>query len=309
MKKLVRLSLMLFAGILLITTACEKLPLNDQAAQSQAKGTGTVVMKITDAPFPVSMVAKAMVTIDNIQIRPVDTVYTSEGDTIAPGQFITLSTDTQTFNLLDLQNGLTADMVQMEIGAGTYDMIRMHVVSSKIVLTDGTEFAMKIPSGMQSGLKIKLYPSLVVEDGTVNEILVDFNLHKSFIVQGNIKSKHGIKGFLFKPVIRAQCQQQAGSVWGTVSENYTTVIPEAHVKILAADTVFSSALTDTVGKYALVGIPAGDYKMICEKDGYVSSDTVDVTVVAQEKTVQDFTIAKVDTTVSDTTGDSGTTGN
>jgi hypothetical protein len=211
---------------------------------------------------------------------------------VLPGQFITLSTATQQFNLLDLQNGLTADMVQMEIGAGSYDMIRMHVVSSKIILADGTQFAMKIPSGMQSGLKIRLDPPLVVEDGTVNEILVDFNLSKSFIVQGNMKAKHGITGFLFKPVIRAQCQVHGGSIWGTASGSDNTLLSEAEVKVLQADTVFSSALTGINGKYGLVGIPAGNYKMVCEKDGYASSDTVEVVVKAQEKTIRNFTLVK-----------------
>lgn len=289
MRRLVKQSLMLFAGILMLTTACQKLPM-DGTTQNQGKG--TVVLKLTDAPFPVSMVSQAMVTIDKIEIRATDTVYTAEGDTIAPGQFIVLSTDTQEFNLLDLQNGLTADLVQMEIGTGTYDMIRMHVASSKIVLADGTEFAMKIPSGMQSGLKIILNPSLVVEDGTVSEILVDFNLDKSFTVMGNPKAKNGIKGFIFKPVIRAQCQLHAGSIWGTVSENDTTVVPEALVKILQADTVFSSALTGTTGKYGLVGVPAGTYKMVCEKEGYVSDTVEAVVVIPQEKTIQDFTLVK-----------------
>lgn len=292
MKRTIKQSLMLVAGLLFLTTACQKMPLDNQSNQSKLQQKGTVVLKLTDAPFPVSLVSKALVTIDKIEIRAADTVYTAGGDTILPGGFITLATDTQQFNLLDLQNGLTADMVKMEIGVGTYDFIRMHVVSSKIILADGTEFAMKIPSGMQSGLKIKLDPPLVVEDGTVNEILVDFNLSKSFIVQGNMMSKHGIKGFLFKPVIRAQCQVHGGSIWGTVTETGATVVPEAEVKVLAADTVFSSALTTADGKYGLVGIPVGNYRMVCEKEGYVSSDTVDVVVNAQEKTIQNFTLTK-----------------
>lgn len=291
MKKLVKKNLMLLAGVLIMTNACNQVSKSDLAAGGKV-GKGTVVVKLTDAPFPVSLVEKAMVTIDKIEIRATDSVVTTAGDTIKAGQFLVLSTDAQEFNLLDLRNGITADLVQMEIPAGSYDMIRMHVISSSVILTDGTQFDMKIPSGMQSGLKIKLDPDLVVENGVVNDVLVDFDVSKSFIVMGNMKSKMGIKGFMFKPVLRAMCEVHSGSIWGQVSGSDTIAIPEAHVQILRADTVFSSALAGKDGKYALIGIPAGTYQMVCEKDGYVS-ETVDAVVVTpREKTIQDFKLTK-----------------
>lgn len=290
MKNLVKKSMMLLAGVLILTSACNQLPISEETGIGTGKG--TVVLKLTDAPFPVSLVDKAMVTIDRIEIRSTDTLTTTGEEAEKEAQYTVLSEKVQEFNLLGLRNGITADLLEIEIGAGSYDLIRMHVIAAKVILKDGTEFPMKIPGGSKSGLKIKLVPELVVESGVVNEVLLDFNVSKSFMVQGNMKSKHGIKGFMFKPVIRAMVEKHSGMILGNVFENDTTLIEEAHVQILQADTVFSSALTDKKGNYVLIGIPAGNYRMICEKDGYTSVTVDQVIVKAKEKTVQDFKLTK-----------------
>jgi hypothetical protein len=137
-------------------------------------------------------------------------------------------------------------------------------------------------------LKIKISPALEIESGVESEVLLDFDVSKSFVVQGNPKKPAGIKGFIFKPVLRAMCQKYSGTIEGMVSENETTPVAEANVQLIAADTVYSSALSDEAGKYKLVGLPAGTYKLLCEKEGYTAVETDPVNVEAKEKTVQDI---------------------
>jgi len=289
MKGLIWKSMIFGLGVLMLTSGCTQLQKSDQIAV----GKGNIVVKLTDAPFPVSLVDKAMVTIDKIEIHSVDSLKTDKNDTAKTTAFIVLSDKVQEFNLLDLRNSITADMLDISIGVGRYDIIRMHVVASKVILKDGTEFQMKIPGGTKSGLKIQLIPQLVVKSGIVNEVLIDFDDSKSFIAQGNIKSKKGIKGFMFKPVIRAMVEKQSGRIEGKVFENDTTLIEEAHVQILRADTVFSSALTDNEGRYALIGLPAGTFQVKCEKDSYNPVQVDQVVVKAQEKTLLDFKMTKL----------------
>lgn len=282
MKNLVRVSMMLLAGILIFVTACNE---NDDSAKA---GKGTVVIKLTDAPFPVSLVDQALVTIDKIEIRSTVEVENAEGETENETLYTVLFEGEKVVDLLDLQNGITTDLLSMDIEAGSYDLIRMHVTSSEVILKDGTSFDLKIPSGSASGLKIKIAPELVVESGVESEVLLDFDVSKSFKVQGNMNTPAGIKGFMFKPVIRAMCQKYSGIVEGKVFENETTPVAEAHVQIIVADTVYSSALTDATGSYALIGLPAGNYKMVCEKEAYTPVLVDLVTVKARETTVQDF---------------------
>lgn len=290
MKKLIFKGLLLIAGILILAVSCTK----DNGTISE--GNGKLIMKITDAPFPVSVVDKVMVTVDKIEIRSVQTTTTTTTTTgdndPVEGVYTVISDKVQEFDLLKLRNGITSDLLEIEIGSGTYDMIRMHITASKVYLKDGTSFDMKVPSGESSGLKIRLSPELVVEEGVINEVLIDFDLSKSFLMQGNHKIAHGIKGFIFKPVLRAMWVKQSGIIAGKVSENETTPVAEAHVQIMRADTVFSSALTDANGAYALIGVPAGTYKMVCEKEGYTSVTVDQVVVKVRETTKQNFTLTK-----------------
>jgi hypothetical protein len=287
MKNLIRKGLMFLAGILVLATSCDKID------DSENGGKGTLVLTLTDAPFPVSLVDQALVTIDKIEIRSA-TAVTATGEEGDNSSLYTVlyEGEGKVFNLLDLQNGITAELLSMELEAGSYDLIRMHVAKAEVLLKSGTSFDLKIPSGSSSGLKIKISPELVIESGVESEVVLDFDVSKSFVVQGNMHSPAGIKGFLFKPVLRAMCQKYSGKITGNVFEGENTPIAEANVQIFRADTVFSSALTDNDGAYALIGLPAGTYKMVCEKEGYTALQVDAVVVKAREETVQDFTLIK-----------------
>ncbi|MBA4411051.1 MAG: DUF4382 domain-containing protein [Bacteroidota bacterium] len=287
MKSLIKSGLMYVAAITLLATSC------DQINDSENGGKGTVVLSLTDAPFPVSLVDQAVVTIDKIEIRSKAAESATEEESDKPALYTVLYEGVEKeFDLLDLQNGITAELLSMDILPGSYDLIRMHITKAKVILKDGNIFNLKIPGGTSSGLKIKIKPELVIESGVVSEVVLDFDVSKSFVVQGNIKSKNGIKGFIFKPVLRAVCQKYSGIVAGKVFENATTPIPEAHVQVISADTILSSALTDATGNYQLIGLPAGTYKMVCEKEGYVKKTIDQVIVKAREKTVLDIQMTK-----------------
>lgn len=286
MKNLVKASMMLLAVFLLVTNACNKID------DSEKSGKGRLVIKLTDAPFPVNLVDQTLVTIDKIEIRSKVSVETAEGETENETLYTVLFEGEKVINLLDLQNGVTEELLSLDIDAGSYDLIRLHVTSSEIILKDGTSFDLTIPSGNSSGIKIKISPELDIESGVESEVLLDFDVSKSFVVQGNLNTPAGIKGFLFKPVIRAMHQNISGVIEGTVFENETTPVAEAHVQIIVADTVFSSAITDATGSYALIGLPAGNYKMVCEKESYTSVLVDLVTVKVKETTVQDFLLIK-----------------
>lgn len=293
MRNLLKNGLMLLAGILMLATSC------NQISDSESGGKGKIVLSLTDAPFPVSLVDKALVTIDKIEIRSTATASSTTEVTNNSDLFTVLyDGDPMEFDLLDLQNGITAELLSMDIAAGSYDLIRMHVTESNVVLKDGTKFNLKVPSGSSSGLKIKITPNLVIESGVESEVILDFDVSKSFVVQGNMKAKNGIKGFIFKPVLRAVYQKYSGSVGGKVFENATTPIAEAHVQIIAADTVLSSALTDATGAYSMIGLPSGTYSVLCEKDGYTPVTVNPVVVKAREKTTLDIQMSTVTTTVT-----------
>ena len=132
--------------------------------------------------------------------------------------FITISEETIQVNLLDLVNGLTMTLVDTEIPAGKYDLIRLHVSEAEVILEDGQVFDLKIPSGNRSGLKVFIKPSLNVVGGLTSDLLLDFDVCRSFVFRGNIRNGD-IRGVIFKPVIKAVNLSNAGTLTGLV---YTT---------------------------------------------------------------------------------------
>ena len=242
---------------------------------------GNIVVKITDAPFPIDMIEKATVRITKVEIRA-----ENEDD---GNPFITLLEDTLEFNLLELRNGVTADLLNMDIPAGSYNLIRLYVDEASISVKEYETYEVKVPSGAQTGIKIFIEPALRVAGGLTTEVLLDFNVDKSFVLKGNINSPAGIKGFNFKPVIRAVNNTTAGVIEGVVTYADTVLLSDVSVW-LEQDTVVTTAYTDTTGFYAMPGIPAGYYTVSATKEGFDTVSYSDVEVMEGNLTVQNFVL-------------------
>ena len=244
-------------------------------------GNGRLVVKITDAPFPIDFVESAVVTITKIEIR-------KSGDGISDGNpFVVIWEGSQTFNLLELRNGVVEDLLNIDIPAGEYNLIRLYVDEASLKVRDGDNFSLKIPSGKQTGIKIFIRPGLVVEGGLTSELLLDFDLSRSFLMKGNMDSPAGIKGFTFKPVIRAVNNSTAGRLEGSVTDTAKVKIKEALIWI-KQDTIIASAIADTLGHYAIIGLPAGTYSVLAAKENYDTVKVDGVKIVEGNRTILNF---------------------
>jgi len=269
---------------ILFATGCQDMDnTNDQQ--------GNLVIKLTDAPFPIDMIEAATINITKVEIRKC-----SEGDE-EEYPFITVLGESMEFNLLDLRNGITADLVDVKIEVGNYDLIRVYVDQAGIVVTGKGPYDLKVPSGPQTGIKIFIEPSLRVVGGLTTEVLLDFNVEKSFILKGNMDSPAGIKGFNFKPVIRAVNNTTAGTVDGMVM-NSDTALEFAYVlmeQVVEQDTFeITSASADEEGYYAMPGIPAGLYNLSATLAGFDTVIFEGVEVVEGNLTVQNFVLTKLE---------------
>lgn len=246
-------------------------------------GDGRVVIKITDDPFDISNIESATVTITKVEIK-------KRGDGISDGNpFMTLSEDTVTIDLIDLRNGVTETLLDLDIPAGEYDMIRLYVDNAGLKLKENdAPYGVKVPSGSQTGIKIHIYPYLVVSDGLTAELLLDIDLSRSFVLRGNM---HNNNGFIFKPVIRAANMTTAGRIEGMVKDTSDVKVKEATVWI-EQDTVVATAYADTLGYYAIIGIPAGTYSISATKEGYDTVRFDGVNIVAGNKTIRNFELTK-----------------
>lgn len=261
---------------------------------------GRLNVYLTDAPFPIGLVENTFVTIDRIEVRQ----HTGEEGAEEQESFIVIAEGAMEFDLLQLSNGITAHLGSVDLEPGYYDMIRLRVVDSRVVLTDGKDYELKVPSGSTSGLKIKIEPAIEIREGQTADVLLDFDLSKSFVAKGNVKAGQ-ILGFNFKPVVRGIYMGAAGRIQGTVTDSEGQPLENAWVKLLipvleteasseeeAEDNILVSAYTDASGNYKLIGIPEGSYMMACELEGFTGQLADGIEVSAGKQTTVNFTLTE-----------------
>ncbi len=170
------LRLGLVLGLMLLPTAitgCDS---------SQSQAVSHIRVLLTDAPL--GEILEAHVIIERVEL-------------IGSGERVVLLADeAQPFDLLTLQDGVTATLAELDIPDGTYHQLRVLVhEEASVLLDDGTVEALKVPSGTQSGIKVPL-PAFEVNEDVV-ELTIDFDVSASFVKRG----KSG-KGYIFKPVLK-----------------------------------------------------------------------------------------------------------
>lgn len=266
---------------------------------------GRLSVKLTDAPFPHDLVAEANVTIFKIEARfkgdlevddnEMDSAKTTM-ESYDDNGFVVLMENEVSVNLLNLTNGITENLVNAEVPMGSYDLIRVYVKGVNVVLTDGTTYDLKVPSGSQSGIKIFIDPELVVSGGLTTDLLLDFDVSKSFVAKGSTKNLASINGFNFKPVIKASNLSTTGTLKGVItemSEEDTIGIEGVQVAVFIDDTQITSTFTDADGSYMIMGLEAGSYRVEVEKEGYSMQTASDIQLNAANKTIVDFELEAI----------------
>jgi hypothetical protein len=249
---------------LAFTTACDD--------GSPGNGTARVTVALTDA-------ADVMFSAATIEVGEVR--MTRSG-----GAPVVLTDYAGEHNLLELQNGIMADLATLDIEAGRYLQLRLEVLSASVTLAEGFQFAdgsttkaLVVPSGAQSGIKVNLSSAdgdpgnAGVQIASGHSILVvDVDVSQNFVVQGPTSDPLAIQGVLFTPLLRATLQDVAGSISGTVTYGSAPPADETEFASVSADldaassTVLEEMQTDMVsttvgadGTYTLWFLSPGTY--------------------------------------------------
>lgn len=268
--------------------------------------TGTLAAHVTDAPFPATedCLDAALLTVDGVSAR------TSSGFTDV-GLVDPDPDGTVTVDLFELRAGLMDRLALGEVPAGQVSEIRLHIVESLLVFSDGSpDAAFKIPSGDASGLKLKIDPPAVVVENQTTELIFDVDLAGSFKTTGlggdptcdELKLGDNV---IFSPVVRVNNTATDGVVLGTVVDGSDMGVGDVEVTAFDAGTdifaepdpvasTFSApdGLAEVaVGDYALL-LPTGTYDLYVRAQG-VEDDTLaleDVVVDAGESRFDQYLI-------------------
>lgn len=214
---------------------------------SSNSGTGKISVHLMDAPGDY---LEVNVDVQEVQIN-------------GPNGWESLPTKAGVINLLDFQNGFTTTLVnEFGIEAGHYTQLRLLLGSDNTIVTEGEGGArvsspLKVPSGMQSGIKLNV--NFDVEPGTTKDVFIDFDAHRSVFVHGA-----GASGqYILRPVVFCYDKLITGSISGTVTDTATgqpLVGAGVSAQTIGADgipSVLRSTETDAAGHYVLAHLWIG----------------------------------------------------
>lgn len=149
------------------------------ACKKESSNSSNLQIRMTDAPLAVEEV--------NIDLKSV--MVKLDRDT---AQWQTLQTNAKVYNLLGLQNGVDTLIAQSDLPAtATVKEIRLIVGSNNTIKADGQVYPLTIPSGSESGLKIKVSKKL---QSNLETMLIDFDAALSV--------KKEADGYKLRPVIK-----------------------------------------------------------------------------------------------------------
>ena len=172
---------------------------------SDGGDTGRLSLGVTDAP--VDSATEVVVAFTGVAIKPTGG---------AAVEFV--FDQAKSINLLDLQGTLSASLIDETVAAGEYQWIRLdvaaeqdNVMDSYIMMNDGTQLELFIPSGSETGLK--LVSGFTVPAGGNADFTIDFDLRKS------ITNPRGAASAILRPALRIVDNTVVGSIAGTVDSN------------------------------------------------------------------------------------------
>jgi hypothetical protein len=236
-------------------------------SDSSGTNTGLLTVRLTDAPFPFSDIARVDVFVSRVDARTTEPTDAEAADETDQAEWTTVASPGTLINLLDLADGKTLNLGATTLATGTYNGFRVVIdpTRSSMTLADGTHPDIKFPSAAQSGIKIQLdKPIQLTENGSV--MTLDFDVGRSFVMRGN----DARNGFIFKPVVRAVAQDITGSFSGSVHANSATgpAVQGATVEVLTAGSLINdadpthvvrTASTDANGNYRIAFLLPGTY--------------------------------------------------
>ena len=198
---------------------------SDRSPTGPRAGQGMLAVKLTDAPTPLDSIKEVNIFVDRVDARRADARTEDldhdlehehaehEGGSAADSTlWVTIASPKKSFNLLTLQNGVTAFLGVTPVDTGHFKAIRLVIDASKsnIVLKDGTILtaASKPPVEFESagmhGLLVELNETLEVGESTTTTLVVDIRLGESVSLKGRTVRD----GFLFRPVVKGQREKR-----------------------------------------------------------------------------------------------------
>ena len=271
--------------------------------------TGTLGIGLTDATT--DQYQAIYITIDEVQVK-------KQGEGEEEAGWLTVLTPEQTFNLLELVNGVIADLGLAELEAGEYGQMRLilgelpetldtnimgveHPHANYLIKTGEGSIEelteeLKVPSGYQTGIKI--VHGFTIAAGGATELILDFDACKS-VVQAGKSGK-----WLLKPTIKVLDTINFSAIRGIVEDEEEKLLGGALVSAQIYTpppepldgwdpkneiTNEGGTASDETGAYILY-LPLNTYNIVATMAGYVPQCQVVAATDYLDYTDNNFTL-------------------
>jgi hypothetical protein len=260
---------------LLLTLALLALLAGCSSSNMSNPGNGTMRVHLTDKPGSGNVEAVNLVVTE--VLAHAETASSDSDSVSTSGGWQVLSSTTKTYDLMKLQNGVFTTIGEGSLPAGTYTQIRLKLGAGSTVVVDGSTYSLKIPSGMESGLK--LVGNFQVPPGGTTDVGLDFDAARSIHETGSGQ-------WMLKPVVKAFTMTAAGSIHGTVLPDSVATSVFA---IQAPDTL-GSAQTGAGGQFTISMLAPGSYSVAFHPAAGFRDTTISNVMVMAGATAQVDTV-------------------
>jgi hypothetical protein len=205
----------------------------------------------------------------------------------------------KTYNLLDLINGVSEELANAELEAGSYVQLRLiigqtsdgglnimgkqHPYANYVIGLDDTVHELKLLSSSQNG--VRLFHAFTISSDSTRELLLDFNISQSVVVG----RKSGI--WLLKPTIKVLTPEDVAIISGAVVDGASKPLSGVSVCAQINDASASdirdlvvtetSTVSDEEGRYTML-IKPGMYNIVAYKAGYYPAVNCGASLAARQ---------------------------
>jgi Domain of unknown function (DUF4382) len=236
-------------------------------SSTDSPSTGKSVLRVALTDAPACGYDEVNVTVEKVRVHR--SASADEGDS---GWSEVVLNPALRVNLLDLTNGVLAELGQTELPAGSYSQLRLQLAANgntapyanSLVLSGSEdEIPLDTPSAQQSGLKMNL--NVTVEPNEVADLVLDFDACKSVVKRGN-SGRYNLK-----PVVSVLPRVR---VDGLVAEGYVApaiALGSTSVSLQQGGVPVRSTVPMADGRFVLYPVPAGNYDLVVSAEGRVTA--------------------------------------
>lgn len=220
---------------LLAVVSCQKDANSDQQP--------TLSLRLTDGP--------ALYEAVNLDIQGAEIHVTKDISSASGWQALTVKKGI--YNILKLSNGVDTLLGTTTLPVGDVKQVRLILGNNNSVRVNGQTYPMTVPSGSESGLKVKFDKKLLAG--------VDYTLTLDVDAARSIKEEKN-NTFKLRPVVRVITEANNGSIRGEISP----VSCKSVVYAINGTDTLTSAIPTALGRFVLPGLDAGTYRIVVDAE-------------------------------------------